>query len=191
MEEVKMTKEELEAKKVEINADIDKLNEEFKALSKEVDDMNIAEGGKPYRIKIGSKSTYKDIMNFVNKELPWSLQTLNSLTLLYSDLESQKEWVNNKEEYDETIELKAYNILNLHKSLTQGKYGKGYIEAKSFIYLWNRVCSGFDTVLKEIDDAFEPVAAKEAELKALEEKIRADYVELGEVDMKIGESSEE
>lgn len=183
MNEVKMTKEEIENKKVEINQELEKMEEAYNSLRKEMEDMNTAEGAKPYRIKIGSKKTYKDIMNFVNKELPWNLQTLNSLTLLFSDLESQKEWVNNQNEYDETIELKAYNILNLHQSFTKGKYGKGYIEAKSFIDLWNRVCGGFEATLKEIEAAFEPIANKEAELKTLEDQIRATYQELNELNM--------
>jgi len=182
-EEVKMTKEEIQEKKKEINESLEQMETQYNELRKTLEELNAAEGGKPYRFKIGSKNTYKEIVNFVNKDIPWNLQSLNGLTLLYSDLDSQKEWVNNKAEYDETIELKAYNILNLHSALTKGKVGKGYVEARSFIDLWNRVCGGFEEVLKEIEKAFEPIAEKEKELKQLEDKVRATYQELAQINL--------
>lgn len=185
-----MTKKELIQKKEELT----KIHEESKkqldaaldAYTSAQEQANKALRDNEYGFKVGDKSTYKQVLEYLKKDTPWNFQTAAQYLMLVSNIEQNNKWVYDKD-FDGIIKLRGLYVLNLNRILREGIQGKGFNEARRYMLLMSKLEESFRTIIDEINEVFKPVEEFKEKHKEIQTKYYAEEQEL----MQLSDSTEE
>lgn len=99
---------------------------------------------------LGARKNYKQVMDYLNKDVEWTPTSVPGLMMLVSNMEDNLPWVR-AGQFDGTIKLRSANILVLWNSLIKNLTGKGYYEAKTFITLWTNIGKALSDAVNKVN----------------------------------------
>lgn len=170
--------EETENKVSELSFTKSELKPILDELTKQFENQLRGDQEREYHIEIGTeyadgkktgKKAFKQLMNYLYKNVKWTAQTAPGLMVLVNNMEENKPWVHSQE-FDNTIILRSSNVLVLYKNILEGMEGQGYYEAKEFLECWANCGKGITEAAREISKAHETTRNTGSQLNTIEEE---------------------
>ena len=149
-----------EMDKESVNAEIKELEEIASSVTKELNETE-------YPIKIENETYLKDLMKFVEKDIPWQHRNAILVVSLYDELRSAKATGIDNEG---NIWILGKDIAHLYNSLAQ-RTGEGFFSAKAHIRLVTAIGDTVSEAMKMVADDNQILRDLHTRLSALDKRL--------------------
>jgi hypothetical protein len=153
---------------------LDNLKKERKELEEQVTDLQKENAAMIFKVKIEDVAMIKTIQDHLNKGYTWETKNAAIVVTLHDRLKTERarlrKDLENNEEAELNLELKAYELNGLYQALLNVR-GTGVENARKFVRMLTLVGESVTTAMAELGDSNKKVSEMHVKLRDLDTNI--------------------